>query len=139
MATNLYELYETDEDLEKKGVGLQFGEAVFYVRRAGGTNTEFERVYEEKTRNMTSRVQLAALTEEQSSRILREVYAESVMLGWKNVTDREGNPLEYSKENFLKLMNDLPVLWRAIRVEAANHENFRRAQARQEGEQLGNS
>jgi len=137
--TNLYSLYETDNNLETKGIGLRFGEAVFFVKRAGGANTDFDRVYEEKTRNMTSRLQLAALSEEQSSRILAEVYAESVVIGWENVTDRDGNPLEYTKDNFIRLMTDLPTLWKAIRTEAANHEHFRRAQARQEGETLGNS
>lgn len=135
---NLYELYETDPELEKKGIGLQFGDTVFYVKRAGGANEAFDKCFEEKTRSMTSRLQLQALSEEQSSRLMQEVYFEAVMVGWKNVTDRTGAPMEYNRENFLKLMKDLPTVWRALRTEAANHENFRRAQVAQEGELLGN-
>lgn len=139
MATDLYKLFETDENLETKGIGLRFGEAVFYVKRAGGSNTAFDKAYEEKTRNMTSRLQLAALSEEQSSALLREVYADSVIIGWEGVRNREGEIMEFSKENFVKLMQDLPTLWRAIRTEAANHENFLKAQAQQEGTALGNT
>lgn len=138
MPTNLYELYETDPKLEKEGVGLQFGDAIFYVKRAGGSNVEFDKTFENRTRTMTNRLQLAALSEEQSNKILQEVYFESVMIGWKNVTDREGNQLEYTAENFYKVMQDLPTVWQTIRREASNHENFRRAQARQEGQRVGN-
>lgn len=134
----LYDLFETDPKMEKEGIGLQFGQAVFYVKRAGGANTDFDKAFEVKTRNMSSRFQLAALSEEQSSRMLQEVYFDSVMVGWKGVTDREGNALEYNAENFYKVMTDLPTVWKTIRQEAANHENFRRAQAKQEGDRLGN-
>ncbi len=88
---------------------------------------------------MTNRLQLQAMTEEQSSDILRRVYADAVIIGWDNVTDRDGNPLEFTKDNFVQLMADLPTLWRAIRTEAANHENFLKAQAQQEGKAVGNS
>jgi hypothetical protein len=135
---NLYELYETDNELEKKGICLQFGEAKFYVKRAGGANEDFDKKFEEKTRSVSNRLQLQALSEEQSSRLMQEVYFESVMINWEGVTDRKGNPLPYNRENFLTLMRDLPVVWRALRTEAANHENFRKAQIAQEGDLLGN-
>lgn len=136
--TNLYALFETDPEQEKNGIGLRFGTAVFNCRRAGGANTAFDKFMEEKTRNMTSRLQLAAMTEEQSGQALMEAYAATVVIGWEGVTNRAGEPLEYTKENFIQLMTDLPTLWRAIRTEAANHENFLKAQAKQEGEAVGN-
>lgn len=135
----LYELFETDDKLEKEGISLKFGPAIFHCRRAGGANREFNAAFEEKTRATQSRLQLSALTEEESSRLLMEVYAETVVTGWEGVTDREGKPLEFSKENFVKLMKDLKVVWTALRQEAANHENFLKVQAKQEGQRLGNS
>lgn len=135
---NLYELYETDTELETKGVALQFGDAKFFVKRAGGSNEVFDKVFEAKTRSMSNRLQLQALSEAQSNRMMQEIYFEAVMLGWEGVTDRKGQPLEYNRENFLRVMTDLPVVWKAIRTEAANHENFRKAQIAQEGELLGN-
>jgi hypothetical protein len=135
----LYALFETDTDLEVKGIGLKFGPATIYTKRAGGNNRAFSATFEDKTRAMSSRLQLAALSDEQSDAILMEVFAESVVTGWDGVTDREGNPLEFNKENFIKLMKDLPTLWRALRVEAANHENFLRQQAKAEGTRVGNS
>lgn len=139
MARSLYDLFETDTSLETRGIGMRFGDAVFFVKRAGGANMDFDRVFEEKTRSMSSRLQMASLSNEQSSALLKEVYAEAVVIGWEGVTDREGQPLEFTKENFVRIMTDLPTLWLAIRTEAANHENFKRAQAQQEGSQLGKS
>lgn len=135
---NLYELYETDPELEKKGIALQFGDTAFYVKRAGGANVDFDKCFEAKTRNMTSRLQLSALSEEQSSTMLQEVYFESVIVGWKNVTNRKGEVLDFNRENWMQVMKDLPTVWRAIRTEASNHENFRKLQAQQEGEAVGN-
>jgi hypothetical protein len=135
---SLYDLFETDDNLESKGIALKFGPATFFCKRAGGANTAFDAAFEAKTRNMSSRLQLSALSNEQSDAILREVYAESVVTGWEGVTDREGKPLEFSVSNFVQVMKDLPTLWKALRTEAANHENFLRAQAKQEGTRLGN-
>jgi hypothetical protein len=135
---SLYDLFETDESLETKGIGLRFGPSTFYVKRAGGANAAFDAAFEEKTRAMSSRLQLAALSNDQSDAILKDVYAEAVVIGWDNVCDRDGNVLEFNKANFVKVMTDLPTLWRALRTEAANHENFLRVQAKQEGERVGN-
>lgn len=136
---NLYELFETDPTLEEKGVGLKFGPSTFFVRRAGGANRAFDTAFEEKTRAMSSRLQLSALSAEQSDDILREVYFDTVMIGWDGVTNRAGEVLEFNKANFVQVMKDLPVVWRSLRTEAANHENFLKVQARNEGERVGNS
>jgi hypothetical protein len=138
MSKSLYELFETDEKIEKDGVKLKFGPASFHVRRAGGANRAFNAAFEEKTRMTQSRLQMAALSEEESEKILMDVYAETVVIGWDGVTDRKGSPLEFTKENFMQVMKDLPVVWRALRTEAANHENFLKQQAKAEGDQLGN-
>jgi hypothetical protein len=136
---NLYHLFETDKELETKGIALKFGDSIFTVKRAGGANREFDTKFNEETRAMSSKLQLAALSPEQSDAILRKVYFEAVMLGWEDVTDRAGNVLDFTEKNFVQVMTDLPDLWKGLRTEAANMDNFLVVQKKLAGEQVGNS
>lgn len=136
---NLYHLFETDKELELKGIALKFGDSQFRVKRAGGANREFDTIFNEKTRAMSSKLQLAALSPEQSDAILMEVYFESVMIGWEDVTNREGDDLEFTQENFVQVMKDLPDLWKGLRTEAANMDNYLVIQKKVAANILGNS
>lgn len=141
MATkrNLYSLFETDKQLEQNGIVLQFGDSKFQCRRAGGSNRAFDTAFNEKMRAFQTKMQLASLSEEQSDKLLKEVYFESVVMGWEDVTDRNGNDLEYTLENFMTIMTDLPDLWRSLRTACANMDSFLVQQKKAAVEQLGNS
>lgn len=136
---NLYALFETDKNLEETGVDFQFGDSIFKCKRAGGSNRKFDKTFEERTRAFSTKMQMAALSEEQSDAILMDVYFDAVLLGWSNVTDRDGNDLAFTKENFIKVMQDLPDLWKALRQAAANMDNFLKQQKSAAAETLGNS
>lgn len=136
---NLYALFETDKELEANGIDLKFGDSTFRCKRAGGSNRKFETAFNEKTRAFQTKMQLASLSEEQSDKLLMEVYFEAVVLGWEDVTDREGNNLEFTLENFQKVMTDLPEVWRNLRSAAANVDNFLVQQTKEAAEQMGNS
>jgi hypothetical protein len=136
---NLYHLFETDKELELKGIQLKFGDSTFRVKRAGGANRDFDTKFQEKTRQVSSQLQMAALSPEQSDQILMEVYFEAVMLGWEDVTDRAGAELEFNLKNFVQVMTDLPDLWRGLRTGAANMDHFLVVQKKVAGETLGNS
>jgi hypothetical protein len=136
---NLYHLFETDKNLELNGIHLQFGDSRFHVKRAGGANREFDTIFEDKTRQLSTKLQMAALSNEQSDKILREVYFEAVVLGWEDVTNREGELLDFNLENFVQVMTDLPDLWKGLRSAAADMDNFLVVQKKVAAEELGNS
>lgn len=58
-------------------------------------------------------------------RIVKEVYAETVVLGWENVEDENGNAMEFSVENCIKLFDDLPDLFRDIQEQSQRAALFR--------------
>jgi len=58
---------------------------------------------------------------------MAEVYAETVLLGWTGVADENGTPLPFTKENCVKLLTDLPDLFRDIQEQAQRVANFRAA------------
>ena len=136
---NLYSLFETDKELETNGIDLKFGDSTFRCKRAGGSNRKFETAFNEKTRAFQTKMQLASLSEEQSDKLLMEVYFEAVVLGWEDVTDREGNDRPFDLKNFTEVMTDLPEVWRNLRAAAANVDNFLIQQTKEAAEQMGNS
>ena len=45
-------------------------------------------------------------------RIVKEVYAETVVIGWENVEDADSNPMDFTVPNCVKLFEDLPDLFK---------------------------
>lgn len=131
--SGLYESYETDPQLEVDGVHLEIGLSktkkvvTIRVRRAGGANQQFAKVFEQKSKPYRRLMEIpGALDPAVQERVMREVYAESVVVGWENVEDRNGSELPYNKANVLQLFTDLPDLFRRIVKETQDMDLFRR-------------
>jgi hypothetical protein len=117
---SLYSTYETDTKAEKDGVLLDFGlnshgqPTMIRILRAGGANVRFAKVFEQKSKPVRRIMDAGGLDNATSERIMREVYAEAVVTGWEGVEDRQGQAIEFSKENVAKLFEDLPDLFREV-------------------------
>lgn len=139
---SLYKLFKTDSNLEKDGIWIEYGETEagepirFKVARAGGQNTAFNKALEKATRPYRKAIQNGMLGDKRADAIYKNVFAERVVLDWTNIEDAEGKPLEFNKENVLKLFEDLPDLFADLREQAGNVSLYREDIA--EGD-LGNS
>lgn len=120
-----YQFFKTSEKLEQTGIVIDYGDFRFRVARAGGANKEYQKALERKTRPFKRAIQADAFTNDQAIAVLREVYAETVILGWEGVTDESGKPMEFSRENALKLFNDLPDLFSDLMQQANNSALYR--------------
>lgn len=137
--TSLYEAYGTDKHIEAElGVSLDFGPSTFVVRRAGGSNKRYQTVLRQLIAPVRRQVQNETIPPESLDKIFMQTYARTVVLGWTGVTDAENNPLEFNEGNFVKLMQDLPDLWRQLQEECDRLTNFRSDSVRANGEALGN-
>lgn len=130
----LFATFDTDRNLEKTGIVLQYGTTTrdgkdvpieFIIARAGGSNTRFDKVFEVKTKPYKRMIQADALDPELGKRIMRETFAETVILGWNNAQNREGDFIEFTKPNCIQLMEDLPDLFTDIQVQANKQSLFR--------------
>lgn len=128
---SLYQSFKTDENIEKNGIMLEYGTtdggAPIRIRiaRAGGANLKFARLLEQKTKPYRRQLQMETMDQNVQVAVLREVFAESVVLGWENVEDENGKPLPFSKENCIKLFTDLPDLFADVREQANKSVLFR--------------
>lgn len=93
---SMYKQFQTDTNLEKAGVDLDYGDFIVTVARAGGSNKRFEKTLEAKTKTVKRAIQTDTLDPERGKAILRDVYAEAVVLKWsvRVLADDKGKPIE---------------------------------------------
>jgi len=129
--SSLYQTFKTDKNLETAGVDLSYGEnskgeeMLITIARAGGSNKAFQKAMAAKTRPLRRQIETNTASEDVLNKIVVEVYAETVVLGWKGIEDEKGNDLPFSKENVIKLFTDLPDLFTDVRGQAQEISIFR--------------
>lgn len=130
--------HATDPKLEKEGIKLPFEGFSFTVARAGGNNRKFRSVLAAKLKPHAHKIQQEKMTDAQMEKVMAEVYAETVLIGWDGVTDEEGNALPYNKRNAVKFLTDPRFidLVELIRQVADNAASFRLAQEEEDREVL---
>lgn len=128
---SLYNSFKTDPQIETGGVHLQYGETkagkpiTIKIARAGGANTAFQRKLEAATKPYKRQLQMDMMDIKQLERILRQVYAEAVVLGWENVEGPDGKQIPFSVENCVKLFTDLPDLFADVQAQSQSIALFR--------------
>lgn len=139
---NLYGLFKTDESLEVGGIFLEYGltddgkPIRIKVARAGGANKAFAKALEKATKPYRKALQSGMMSNEQADKLYREVFVDTVVLGWENVQGPDGKELPFTRENALQLFQDLPDLFADLREQVNNVALFREEVME---EDLGNS
>ena len=127
-AKSIYDLFERDEDMETKGIWQNFGPfGKFLIARAGGSNARFISLLSKTMEPYQRQIQKNMLQESVANDLLVKVFAKTVILGWEDVTGKDGKELKYSYEACVKLLTDLPDFFLDMREEATRIQNFRKA------------
>lgn len=123
---SLYKQFGTDKNLETSGIILQYGEGVeIRIARAGGSNKRYQKSMTQRSKPYRRAMANDTLGNDVAEKMLAEVYAESVVLGWEGVTDEQGEALEFNFDNCVKVLTDLPDLFADIREQAQKSALFR--------------
>lgn len=127
----IYAQYKTDPKVEQEGVVLELGlnqrgeMAALRIARAGGANVAFSKLVEQKLKPHKRAVQTDSLDKAVADNIMKDVYASTVVVGWENMEDENGEPLEFTKDNVLKVLNDLPDLWADVQATSLKASLYR--------------
>jgi hypothetical protein len=121
-----YTLFATDNRLEQDGILLDYGSFRLRIARAGGANRRFAQVLEAKLKPHRRQIQTETLADEVAHRLIVEAYAEAVLLGWEGVVDAGGQPMPFTRDNAVRLLTDLPDLFRDLQEQATKAALFRR-------------
>jgi hypothetical protein len=131
--SGLFKQFKTDTNKELNGVDIEFAEAVnedgsiptFTLSRMGKSNKKYAKAIEAASRPYRRQIELGTMKPEVSERIFLEVFAETILVGWKNVYAEDGSDLKYSKDAAIALMSALPDVYDRLQLESTIASNFR--------------
>jgi hypothetical protein len=121
-------MFQTDAAVETAGIDLDYGDFAIRIARAGGGNQKYIKLLGERMKPHRRKIENGTLDNAAAERLLAEVYADSVIVGWTHVTDADGKPMEFTRAACVKLLLDLPELFRDIQDQAGRVANFRKAE-----------
>lgn len=126
---SIYELYETDLTKEVEGFWHNVTKKISVkMARAGGANLAFTKAMEFKTREHRKRggaLEGNEMDIDLVTGIMKEAFAETIILDWKGITNKEGKKVPFSVAAAKKLIADLPDLYNELRDAAGLAANFR--------------
>lgn len=118
---NLYTRYGSDTKKELEGVPFYIdkdSDTYIKVARWSGRNIEHFKAQAE----VASKLAHATENEREKARV--QVFIKHLITGWNNIIDRDGNDLEFSEENALALLSDLPDLVDELFAFSTNRSNY---------------
>lgn len=126
---SIYALYETDMTKEVEGFWHPVNKKIsIKMARAGGANLAFSKAMELKTRPHRKRggaFEGDEVDVELANELMKEAFAETIILDWKGITTKDGKRVAYSPAAATKLLKDLPDLFIELRDAAGSAANFR--------------
>jgi len=135
-----YSLFKTDPNKEVQGVIINYGdEAWFRIARAGGANKAYLKAMADRLKPFRRQIQTETMDEKVADSLVMEVFVDTVLLGWgskvpaldgEGTTDvdyiegENGQRLDFTRENAIKVLTDLPELYRELRAESERLGTF---------------
>lgn len=128
---SLYEQFATNKEAEVEGVEVTYGAnkdgtiPTFRISRTSKANKKYTKALEKATRPHRRAIELETMNNELAEQLFMGVFVDTVLLGWKNVQDREGKVIAFNKENALKFFGELPELYDDLQEKAKKASLFR--------------
>lgn len=125
---SIFDAFETDVDAEENGkwfediLGNESGIDI-KVRRM--TSSAAAKNLQKHMTAARKHMVKGKLPPEVDKRILIDHLAEAVLIDWRGVLDRDGTPIEYTKEAAALIMTKLPNFRIAVQTAASNMDNFK--------------
>jgi len=138
---SMYNIFETDEDLETTGIWIDYGDFRVKIAAAGQGNKNYVKYAEKALKPVRKVMSAGALSNERSLGIMADIYAKTIVLDWETVVDeeakkgiesRDGSIVPFNYENVRKVFHDLPNLFIDIQEQASSIANFRKAELEEE-------
>lgn len=136
---SLRKTFKTNKTAEVEGVDIPVGmnehnnrPIMIRISRMSRSNKRYTKALEEATRPHSAAINNETLDNEIGSRILQEVFADTVLLGWSNLpkseltgNDEDTDDLPFSRETALQLFEELPDLYDDWERRAKSSASFR--------------
>ena len=107
---------------ETEGTPFVYRGIKLIVARSG--NTGFKKTFREKTKKYKDDIDNDRMSEETSKEVMFECVAASILVGWEDFTDIDGNEFDYSVDNAIELLTDDNDCYDAVIKFSQNVDNY---------------
>ncbi len=128
---SLHKQFATNHAKEVDGTWIDYGPNEdgtvpgFKLARMGKANKRYTKALDQATRPHRRAIELKALSEELSEKLLLDVFVVTVLLDWRNVQDKDGKPIAFNADNAKALFKELPELYEDLQDNAKQSALFR--------------
>lgn len=126
---SLYTQFGTSKDAEQgEGVWLNYGQlGKLRIHRAGGNNQRFKNYTRVKLAPYTRQIAAGTMDEKVSRELTADIYAKTIIQEWEGIRGRDGKLLEFTYDNCVQLLLDLPDFFDDVQKAAQDVATFREA------------
>jgi hypothetical protein len=117
--------FVTDEHLEEDGVWIDYSSG-FRVKIARFGNKKFQAYMRGKSRHELREISTGNIESEAAETMIRDGIAQFVLLGWENLLDDNGKPIQYSVERARELLKTKDFLREIVEL-SQQRELFQQA------------
>ena len=134
MSNPLRRMFETDKNIEREGVIVEYAPGVeIKIARAGGANKKFAKIMQRLARPYRRAIQTDSIDEKILTGLFITAYAAAIILSWKGFTkdlithnDADADVLlDFNLENIEAVLHAQPDLFADIQKTADNIAIFR--------------
>ena len=130
--------YITDPELESEGVWLKFPEdRKLCVRRAGGANKKYLRTAQSAIKPFKRQLDRGTMDPEEINRLMREVYAKTIVADWSGINDETGTPVPCTPENVKAFFDAFPEIFADVMDSASDLATYAEREIEEAKEVLG--
>lgn len=131
----MYDIFQTDEDLEVSGIWIDYGDFRVKIASAGQGNKKYVRYAEKALKPVRRAMQAGALSNERSLSIMSDIFAKTIVIDWQvkvegnwktGIEGPDGEIIPFNYDNVKKVFEDLPNLFIDIQEQANSIANFRK-------------
>ena len=119
-----YSMFGTDKTQEENGVAIDYGYFAIIVKRAGQNNKQFKAKLRRVNEQKGKRMQIGAVTDDEMEDDMIRLFAETVVVGWREVRNEQNELIPFSVDACVKLFKDLPDLFLDVRTQAMDFHTF---------------
>jgi len=122
----LYADNETSPEAEAEGIRIEFSDFYMVCARAGGANKAYTKLLDKKTKPLRGESESGKLSEEKAMAVLKDVFSHTIVKSWggPGLVDRDGNPMDCTPENVLRVFTDLHDVFLHVRAEVNKATNY---------------
>lgn len=125
--------FETDPELEKSGIKVDYDDYWFHLARAGGANERFAQRLNELSQPYKRAIETDTISPKLSAKLARQAFCETVLLGWGSKAHGEGNmvnrdrrALPFNQANAMTFFEALPDLMKDLLTTAQKGALYRK-------------